>query len=475
MLQIEKLIRLLPEDVFEKLKSSLQGTRAVKFHDLLMLYKENGDEENFRKEKGLTKNAFNVLKSRLYEKVQFHLLNTEVNIENNFLLQVFNIPHLLYSEEREIALAVLEGIEKEFRQHNLFQLLMIVYQAQKKLTHGSPKYYHYSRLYNRNVAKCLSQDKAEDELAAFSFTLSKYFHSKDPTLSSLLDIQRREMQHLLKLNESPRTKIYLHFMDVSRMLLGPPATELTESSPEELLSNAAEIINTLEDGNKDHYRKVLNYLYALYYNKLGLRRDAAKALKNSFSIPEYRNYSPLISVAAFPDLHLQLYLHFPALETELIDPEPLTGPNLSDENEIMNYISAVKHDSIIRYVSGDKDLALRNIRDLLNFISLKQYPFSEIEVKVLYIIYSFSSSKELNTESILTSINRKVKELGNGHGAVENLNKLVKLLKYRIREDASGIPEKKKQLYKDFLSSNKDGNAVLPGILEHYAFSAVLA
>lgn len=456
-----------------KLKSSLSDTRAIKFHDLLVLYRHDGNEQQFIDDKKLTKNAFNVLKSRLYEKIQLHLLNTEVSIEKNFLLQIFNIPHLLFCEEREIALAVLEGIEKEFKQHNLFQLLLFVYQAQKKLSHGSPRYYHYSKLYNRNVAMILSQDKADDELAAFNLTLSRYYHSKDKGLLTLIEIHKNELNQLCRLNDTPRIRLYKTIMNCSSQLLCRDSEKSGEVSVDENLRAASDLLKDIDNDLKDHFQKVINYLYFIHYSNLGLQRDALQAINKSFGNTDYRNYHPLVSVSPYPDHRIALLAAKDPDLDELIDPDELSASQLADENEVMNYITAVKHDSIIYFINDKKTHAFRILRDLLNYIPLKTYPFSDVEIKVLFLVFSLSIEKEINQESILSSLVRRTKEFSNAGFPTDHLSLILKLLRtlFNAKESKS---KKAAEYFKEFRMINQGPLKILPGIFDHPSISSLL-
>lgn len=474
MLDIEKVVNSLQEEEYQRLKKNLVQTRAVKFLDLLENYRNKGSEAEFITNKGLTKNAFNVLKSRLYEKVQLHLVNTEIKVENNLLLQIFNLPNLIFNEDRDISLTVLDGLEKEFEQHDLFQLLMLIHAAQKKVTYGSPKYYHYSRLYNKSVAYCLSQDKAEVELMNFNMALSKHYLSKSAEFFPFLKIHRNEIGHIVLMNDSPRFKILQSIIDISLQILAPEIDIEFDATIEENIRKANEYISAYpNDLHAPHFQKAVNYLSFLYYSQIGLQKNATQGLEQSFLPEEFTNYATLVCTAPYVDNKLQTELKA-SVSPVFISANHAEIGDEENQQEIFNYYYVRKYNAIAAYLGGDGEKALSIVRDVVNLVSFKNIPFAEIEIKFLYIIFSILMEKESNVESILNSVIRKIRDLGKKELETEHFNVLVRIIKLNLTRNPKENKEKLTKMLSEFSTLNKGKYSIFKPLFTDAHFNKIL-
>lgn len=233
MNKLKKIISQLNKEQFKEFEESLIGTNSVKFGSLLKAYKEGElSDDEIKEELKCTDNSYYVLKSRLYDKIQRFLLDHNTSVvqignESN----VSNLSTYLYEHPVETAIAMLKELENKYINSDSPGELINVYSALKKANFYSDKYYHYSQLYNNQVAYALALEKAEETLCNFNRTLASYYFSAASQDADLLQLLIKEIKNLYSLYKSPRIEIIYNIILIQSELFAK--IEIEEAPPVE--------------------------------------------------------------------------------------------------------------------------------------------------------------------------------------------------------------------------------------------------
>ncbi|MEM9022744.1 MAG: hypothetical protein AAGB22_03320, partial [Bacteroidota bacterium] len=163
MLNLRPVIDQLKDDEFNQIADRLHQAKADKFLLLLNAIRHEAlEDEQIREQLGVNQNAFYVLKSRLFEKIQDFLIDSMAEPRSALLKKSSLIPTIAFEMPKDKAIAMLTKMEKEYKRFDLPYELTSIYQALKKLHQYSDKHYHYVQQYNKHMAYMVPLDKAED-------------------------------------------------------------------------------------------------------------------------------------------------------------------------------------------------------------------------------------------------------------------------------------------------------------------------
>ena len=439
MLQIKSVITKLKEPEYRALSNKLTDAKAEKFLVLLDRYREGAlSDGEIQSELDISSNAFYVLKSRLYEKIQELLLDQSVGPKTNILRKIITIPKLLHDSPPEISIAILCKLEKDLIDNDMPQELTSVYSALHKLHLHTEKYYEYSQKYNKHVAFTLALDKAEGLLTDFSKYLGDYMASRDTQLLPYFGVLKREMTSLARLYDSHHLKVAQHIMNVSIALFLPMEEEVINDEPiEDALKELEKILDSYPaDGNYHYLQNVLNFLFFEYYHKLGLGKKAGQyfGLVNA-TLPSFLLFNHLTYCSNFLISKLERYIQMDLTESlyeeSLTDLQDYEG----DLNDVPNYVNLVIYCAASSYYQQDYNSASKHLSGLLNDISFKNHLHAEFEVKLFLILtYSLENKYDL-AWNLLRSVTRKLKEV-NKSGGYENGLAFANML--RAQDNQSG-------------------------------------
>ncbi|UPT67674.1 MAG: hypothetical protein M0D57_03105 [Sphingobacteriales bacterium JAD_PAG50586_3] len=279
MIKLKSIIQQLKEKEAADLIQQFRESKAEKYLTLFSHYRENKlSDEEIQTLLDVNTNAYYTLKSRLFDKIQEFLSNNLDSPVIDLLRKVANIPNLVYNTHRDTAIAILLKLEAELRDYDMPYELSSVYNALKKLSLHSPKYYEYTQAYNRHVAYTLALDKAEDLLANFNKALSEYHASKNKETIELLAMIKEQVGHTARLYESHHLQVYKCIIDISFALFVPNAAAVKDDEPvEDLLAKMEKIFLAYpKDSNYQHLNLAYNFLAFEYYHQLKLYKKEAK-------------------------------------------------------------------------------------------------------------------------------------------------------------------------------------------------------
>ena len=118
MEKLKKIVTQLSDDNFFEIELELINNKAENFLLLLRSYRHSkAKDDKLLLELNCKENAFYVLKSRLYDKIQDHISAKDKNKFNDHPVnQQLPLGQYLHEYPRETALAILHKIEKQFEE-----------------------------------------------------------------------------------------------------------------------------------------------------------------------------------------------------------------------------------------------------------------------------------------------------------------------------------------------------------------------
>ncbi|MBN4062193.1 MAG: hypothetical protein COA57_06600 [Flavobacteriales bacterium] len=478
MLQIKEIIQRLNEDDYSSIAENLEKNKAEKYHSLLSLYRENNHTDGeIINRLGVTSNAFYVLKSRLHEKIQQHLLDNMDAPRTEIIRKIVSIPNLIYENDRNFALAILYKLEKDLIDYDMPGELTAVYRALKKLHLHSDKYYHYSQLYNKHVAYTLAIDKAEDLLAEFNKKIGEYYVTRNEELLEIFPLIKKEMENICRLNQSHHLEVYLNLVNASiAIILDLPEAVKDDPPVEDLLDKTEEIISKYpKDINYTHLNKVNHFLAFEYYHKLKLDKKASQYFELiNGEIPNFLHCNHLCFSSKLLISKLEHYIRFEKEKELCAQNEVLFEKHEPEKSDVPNYINWVKYVAASAYYADDYKKCTNLLSDLLNEIGFKHYAHSEIEIKLfLALTYSLCNKYDLAWRT-LTSCSRKIREM-NKNMSYENAVFFAKMLRLQTSTHPKNIEEKLIGLKNNFELINQGNKRMLEFIKMDDSFIKKLA
>jgi hypothetical protein len=197
MIKLKEVVVQLKEENYSEIENNLIKNKADRFLFLFHSYRKSDISDKEIKEKlDISSNAFYVLKSRLYDKIQESLSCDMFIDQEKSIKLMLEIPELCLNSPRETAIAYLLKLEKELLRFNMHNELLIVYSALKKMHLYSDKYHNYSQLYNKQVSFGISLEKAEETLGNFCRLLGQYDFSRSKDSYEKLDFLRKEINNI---------------------------------------------------------------------------------------------------------------------------------------------------------------------------------------------------------------------------------------------------------------------------------------
>lgn len=473
MIKFKSIVLQLKEEEFNDLCRQFIETKAEKYLRLLKLYRENKyTDEEIQQMLSVNTSAYYTLKSRLFDKIQDFLTNNMSTPIIDLLRKVANIPTLIYDTHRDTAIAILSKLESELQNYDMPYELSSVYSALKKLHLHSPKYYEYTQLYNKHLAYTIALDKAEDLLNSFMKTLGEYYASRNKSQIDYLALIKLEMSNICGLYSSHHLTIYKSIVDVSFALFVPHPDATREDEPiEDVLNKMEKIFTTYsKDTNYQHLQVVYNYLAFEYYHKLNLPKKEARYFEvvdkklQSFLLFNHCAFTSKFLISKI-ERHIEL-----GTETELYELNKKELPNYEpDKNDIPNYINFAKYTATSAFYARKYQEAVQILNNLINDISFKNYPHTEIEVKLLLALNYSMINKYDPATSLLRSVTRKIREINDDMG-YENALIFYKILSLQMSSSARQVDQKIAQLFAKFDLLNQKSNRMLEYIKVDEAF-----
>ncbi|AHM61650.1 hypothetical protein D770_16980 [Flammeovirgaceae bacterium 311] len=450
MAKLKNIIKQLSEGDYDKIYNSLMESSAEKSAYLLKAMREKHVSDNkIMDELDVNTNAYYTLRSRLNQKIEEYLLQQMENPRTDVLKKVANINEVIFTKKKAIAIATLKKLEKELLDYDLANELTVVYKTLKKLHVHSPEHFTYSQQYNQHVAYMLAVDKAEDLLVNYFRKYGEYTLTGGEIEKLELTLLTNEMHNVCRLYNSHRLYIYQSCLGVFHRLF-----VVRDESMEQELEPIEDILDRMHaifemyhlDTIYYHLRLVYEYLRLEYYNYYKVYRKAENFYEevNESTAHLLTNYSLFTYPPQFLLTKVERHLRMGDPERMYEENEVLFQDFEIDKEDVSKYITYVTYRAISCYYAGKTDEASRWINKLLNDISLKKYPYAQLEIKTLLALqYCLMSDYDLFNQ-LINSIQRQIRLLGKD--TCDHVLIFTKIMKIAISESKRNKYDKIKQL-----------------------------
>lgn len=438
MAKLKNIIKQLSEKDFNAIHNSLIESNAEKSAYLLKALRERSlSDSKIMTELDVNANAYYTLRSRLNLKIEEYLMEQLDSPRTDVLRKVANINEVMFTKKKAISIATLKKLEKELLDYDLANELTVIYKSLKRLNINSPDYFQYSQLYNRHVAYMLAVDKAEDLLADYFKKFGDYLLNGGEIEKLGLTLAMKEMQNVARLYESHRLYVYQSCMYIYHRLFVEIDDSMQQEgeSIEDIFVKVQKIFESYHlDGIYYHLNLVFEFLKLEYYNHYRVYRQAEKYFEevNDACANLMVNYSTFTFPSQFLISKLERHLRN-GTEVELY-PENITvfEDYEIDSLDVPKHIIYILYRALGCYYVDKFDEAAKLINNLLNEISLKKYPYIQLEIKTLLALqYVLMRDYELFNQ-LSNSIQRQIRLFGKD--SCENIMLLLKILKIATSE-----------------------------------------
>jgi hypothetical protein len=450
MAKLKNIIKQLSDADYTNIYDSLMDSSAEKSAYLLKAMREKSVSDNkVMDELEVNTNAYYTLRSRLNQKIEEYLLQQMENPRTDILKKVANINEVIFTKKRAIAIATLKKLEKELQDYDLANELTVVYKSLKKMHVNTPDHFSYSQLYNQHVAYMLAVDKAEDLLTNYFKKYGEYTLSGGDIEKLELSLLTQEMQNVCKLYDSHRLYIYQSCMNVFHRLFVIRDEDLDQDLEpiEDVLDRMQSIFEMYHlDTIYYHLKLVYEYLRLEYYNYYKVFRKAENYFEevNESAGHLMSNYSLFTYPPQFLLTKIERHLRMNNPELMYEENDALFQDFDVDTDDIPKYITYVVYRALSCYYAEKYDEAARWINKLLNDVSLKKYPYAQLEIKTLLALqYCLQADYDLFNQ-LINSIQRQIRLLGKE--TCEHILYFTKIMKISISESKRNKYEKVKQL-----------------------------
>lgn len=438
MAKLKNIVKQLSDNDYKSIYDSLIESNAEKSAHLLKALRERQlSDSKIMVELEVNANAYYTLRSRLNQKIEEHLLQQMESPRTDILRKVANLNEVLFTKKRTITIATLKKLEKELIDYDLANELTVIYKSLKKMHINSPDHFQYSQLYNRHVAYMLAVDKAEDLLAEYFRKYGNYYLSNDETEKLGLSLLMKEMQNVARIYESHRLYVYQSCMLVFHRLFVEPDDSLNSEgeSIEDIFAHVQKIFDTYNlDPLYYHLNLIFEYLKLEYYNYYKVYRQVEKYFEevNDAAATLLVNYPFYTFSARFLITKLDRHLRLGTEKEIYTENESLFEDIEPDIQDVPRHAIYTIYRALGCYYAGKYEEAAKLINNLLNEVSLKKYPFVQMEVKaILALQYCMLRDFELFNQ-LTSSIQRQIRLFGKDD--CENVLLFLKILKIATSE-----------------------------------------
>jgi hypothetical protein len=462
MLKLKKIIGQLKEEEASSIENELTNNKAQNFLFLFNAYKNDTFSDKEIMEKlGTNTNAFYVLKSRLHEKIQQHLTGNKEIDKQEILRQLSNINQLCFDTPRETAVAILLKLEKDLKAYDLPADLTVVYSTLKKLHLNSPKYYHYSQLYNKHIAYAMVLEKAEDLLGNFARTLSHYYFSRSQDQKEILLMIKKEIDNIFALNNAHRIEFIKNLITIQTFLFCN--IEYDEERPmEDLLENCEKIIAKFPNDNYYlYYSKVIEFLWFEYYKKIDQMKKAVPYFDHlNDDTRKWLLYSNCCQAYRFLISKIEIYSRTGL--TKKLDEENMESEFMYDKDDLHTDIIFKLYIAVSKFYAGKEKESIATLNEVLNQLNTKDSIHMEMELKCTLAYFYYSQKEFEMAGNLLRSMYRKINALAE-EDLYENVLDFSKMLNQLMNENDGAKVRKTMKMFE----FNNSGEKSILSFLSH--------
>ncbi len=445
MAKLKNIVKQLSESDYKLLYDYLLESNAEKSAYLLKALRERKlSDSKIMTELEVTPNAYYTLRSRLNIRIEEHLVQQMESPRTDILRKVANLNEVLFTKKRTISLTTLKKLEKELIDYDLASELTVIYKSLKKLNINSPDHFHYSQLYNRHVAYMLAVDKAEDLLVSYFKKYGNYYFTNDETERLGLILLLKEMQNVAKLYESHRLYVFQSCMLIFHRLFVEPDDHFQAEgeSIEDVFAQVQKMFDTYHlDPLYYHLDLLFEFFKVEYYNHYKVYRQMEKHFEevNDAAANLIVNYSSYTFSSRFLLTKLERHLRSGTEKEIATENESLFADIEPDLLDIPHHTVCMIYRALGFYYSERFEDAAKVLNSLLSDVSLKKYPFIQIEVKaILALQYCMLGDFELFNQ-YSSSVQRQIRLFGKDE--CNNVLLFLKILKIATSEAKKDKPK----------------------------------
>lgn len=407
LLKLKEIIAQLDEQAYTSFEGQLTKTKADNFLFLTRSYRKGDYSDNdIISSLNLNSNSFYVLKSRLYDKIKKHISVKAENEPDSLMAQIQQIPERCYNYPREIAIAFLEKLEDDLLKHDMHGELLIVYSALKKIHLKSDKYFHFSQLYNKQIAFLISLEKVESILCNFNLILGQYQCSREKQYLDKLLFLKNDIQNHLNLNPSRRIEMVRNIIDAQLYLF------CDEEVPEEFdIENCLNSIHNLwnaipESSIQKKWELPVDFLFFEYYRRVNLVKAKPYYDRVNDQLAHLMLYTDVALVTNFLKTKLVYNASIKSIDDLIMEKDLKI---LTDPNDVYTKVMYGLYQSVLNYLKGKTKEAISSLNEIINLYSFKDFFHININVKLTLAFYYIEIKEYELAENLIKSIYRKIK------------------------------------------------------------------
>lgn len=438
---LEKMVFTMPQDQFSQLMDQLGGSKNERNHMLLSHIRQHGEEpKNIHTMLGMSKGAYTTHKSRLLKKISSLLSKLDNNRLSRLKEETAQISQLALQNERDVALRILNDMEKKLKEYDLPSELAIIYKLLARLNRFYPTYEYYEMQYKKYIAYSLAITKAEDQLYDFIYHLSYYYLTGEDEYKDKIQSQLPELESISNLYPSHRLYVIYNIAKIYHDCAFLPQQELAlqEIEIEKTLQQFTEIFSRYnEDAFYQNLRHLVPFLFFEFYVRVDNRVKANHYLQQINAVIPMVAHQQLWPFFITQMINSMVYKLIADGEVNHVfdTDERLTKYYAPNSDEAPHYICYFRFRAIAAFYKGNYAAAAKLINDLRNTLSLKKFLVIETEMKLFQaFLYALQNDGEL-AERFLSSAKRLVSEDESLKPIVKIFGKVVSLL---LRHSSQG-------------------------------------
>lgn len=456
MAKLRDIVLQLNEEEYQAICKRFQQTSATKYYTLFVKYREKSLKDGqIRDLLKINDTAYYTLKSRLLDRIQEYLSAQFSKHETDVMAKVEDIPELVYATQKSKAIAILQQLETDVQQHDNPYKLASIYNALKKLNVNTPKYYHYTQLYNRHLAYTIAMDKAEDLLLEYARKVGEYNHHRDETIIQVLSLIRMELHNVTKLYESHHLKVYEWIVDAMDALF---ISGLEKEGCKEKLDQALHAMKKTFDqyisDKSYHYLKLV--FEFLNFEKMHLMGREKEAAVHFEAVNEKLNWFLLYNHCTWPgkflESKMERYIQLGITHRLYEENSRLLKDYEPDKNDAVNYIHYMIYRAASAYYAGGYAEAAGVMVRLMNEVSFRNFQNAELETKTFITLCYLLQGDDQLSRTHLRSVSRKLIELRDPR--YEHLKDLLKALSAVSNQSTRLSLDKVKMAFQIFSNRN---------------------
>ena len=422
------------------------------------------DDNQMMEKLSVNSSTYYTLKSRLKTKVAAVLSKKVDNPISELMEEVARVPANLYGTSREVSIRALKDLEKQLLEYDLSNELIVVYKTLARLNLYNYDYEYYNKLYNKYVAYSLAVAKAENLFYEFITRMGQYQLTRSEMDLEAIQALRRELSNIRDLYDSHRLFVLYNIVSIYYQCLLTNDANSLRMKEIEIDNTLKEIEDTFNKYELDTFYQnnkfVVDMLYFEYYQKThNVVRADHYFKKSAPGVPELAKKHILnFNVVQFLYSAIDIYMASGDMQYLNANAD-IESMFEIDKDEVYHFVYIKQYFAICKFYEGDYSKTAKLLNDLRNSISLRNYFFADVQLKMFQALqYALMGDEELATQ-LINSVKRQISD---EEGEWRNIRSFLKMLGVAIKPgDFKKKYAKMTQLWKRFQEENQGHEKLL--------------